>query len=114
MKKVHLVNLLEDGELTRVKLVNYSYYSGDSRSHGSLSVTAETDAGELQLEGSLGSSGELEDLEVTLGGVKCSDDDLNGFDPGTPHYYSGARAVRTWEESAEKTLQDALEEWLGL
>lgn len=109
-----LGDLVEEGKLTKVTLTGHSYDCGDKRSCGSLEVTADTDAGELKLTATLGSAGDLEDLTVTLNGQEANEDSLENFDPGTPHYYSGRRAVSEWEKNAEKTLQTALEEWLGV
>jgi len=110
----NLGNLVKEGKLTEVTLKDYSYDCGDKRSCGALEVIATTNLGELKLEANLGSSGDLEDLTVTLNGEEANDDDLSGFDPGTPHYYSGRRAVSTWEQNAKTNLQEALEEYLGL
>jgi len=113
-KRPNLYSLIEDEELTEVVLERYSYYCGDKRSCGTLEVVTKTNLGELKLEATLGSSGGVDELTVTLNGEEVNDDDMDGFDPGAPHYYGGSRAVSTWEENADENLQMALEKYLGL
>lgn len=109
-----LKELVEDGKLTEVTLEEYSYDCGDKRSYGELEVTAKTNLGTLTIESTIGSSGDLEDVTMKLNDKEVIDDLDDKFDPGTPHYYSGKRAVATWEEKAKTTLQEALEEYLGI
>jgi hypothetical protein len=112
--RVNLHTLVVEGKLTEITFDSHAYDPGDSRTCGALEVTAKTNLGELKLEGTLDSSGDMEDLKVTLDGKEVNDDDLDLFDPGAPHYCSGKRAVKTWEKNAEETLRQALEVYLGI
>ena len=104
---------LSDLKFTYVSIVNYEFDPGDKRSMGSLIVTANTNLGQLVLKCSLSSSGSVEEMKVILDGKRVNTDNMEtSFDPATPHYYSGHRAIENWESMAMATLKDALNEYL--
>lgn len=109
---IKLADLVKEEKLGDIGLINYEYGEGDSRSHGHLTVNLSTDAGKLTITTLIGTSGDTEDLTATLNEVECDTNELGSFDPGTPHYYGGDRAIKNWKKSAKENIMDAVSEWL--
>lgn len=98
-----------------VEIVDYEYSPGDKRSYGSLSVSFNLPFGKVELKDlAVSSSGGIEggfDEKILVNGSPVVDDHYPSIE--VPHYYSGVKTCERWEERAEESLKEDLQEWVN-